>query len=547
MVNPSHRLAPALGACLVLGLLPGWPGQGPQFQDPQDPTAPFPRPGAYAGAARCIECHGRQERKLRTAPHAAILQVDALPGCETCHGPGQAHSDHPDNDIRLITLPPRLDVAQQTAFCGRCHQDQIQHHHGDPAGFRAAGIACTFCHEVHRDHEPGPLPGVTFTARIQAAQQAEPVGAARCVECHPLRDQTLASSVHAALAAAHRQDGCETCHGNGSLHAQSFGRARLITRPDRAADGAATCRSCHQDVDPIAFHWRDRKAPLLSAGVTCTTCHLVHAPEDGRRHAWRVDPAPATNRTCATCHAPALCVLPGTVHDELGRLDTPLEQGCGSCHAGALDHALSGGRADLVRALHHAPAAEQAGTCLQCHDGEAALAHVTRGAHHRNGVSCLDCHSPATPRGRDAVAADAERRCTECHAEVGAQFALPNRHPVPEGRMRCTSCHEVHGARHKVRDLELAETTCAGCHPRYAGPFVFEHQAGRREGCVVCHAPHGSPNRRMLHQATTQQNCLQCHGDFPAFHDQTPGALFTNCVRCHTEVHGSNHSRFLFR
>ena len=48
-------------------------------------------------------------------------------------------------------------------------------------------------------------------------------------------------------------------------------------------------------------------------------------------------------------------------------------------------------------------------------------------------------------------------------------------------------------------------------------------------------------------QATTQQNCLQCHGDFPAFHDMTVGAEFTNCLNCHTEIHGSNHDRFFFR
>ena len=41
--------------------------------------------------------------------------------------------------------------------------------------------------------------------------------------------------------------------------------------------------------------------------------------------------------------------------------------------------------------------------------------------------------------------------------------------------------------------------------------------------------------------------CLQCHGDFPSFHDQTVGAVFTDCLRCHTEIHGSHFSRFFFR
>jgi predicted CXXCH cytochrome family protein len=113
--------------------------------------------------------------------------------------------------------------------------------------------------------------------------------------------------------------------------------------------------------------------------------------------------------------------------------------------------------------------------------------------------------------------------------------------------MGCTHCHDPHAARPKIRNRVLRFETCVKCHKRYRGPFVFEHQADRREYCVTCHLPHGSPNNRMLKQHTSQQNCLQCHGDFPSFHDQSQGAVFTNCLQCHTQVHGSNHSRYLLR
>lgn len=113
--------------------------------------------------------------------------------------------------------------------------------------------------------------------------------------------------------------------------------------------------------------------------------------------------------------------------------------------------------------------------------------------------------------------------------------------------MGCSDCHDPHGARPKLRDLELREARCVKCHTEYQGPFVFAHQASRSDGCVACHTPHGASNKRMLKQHTTQQNCLQCHADFPIFHDQTAGALFTNCLNCHTQVHGSNHARFLLR
>ena len=182
---------------------------------------------------------------------------------------------------------------------------------------------------------------------------------------------------------------------------------------------------------------------------------------------------------------------------------------------------------------------------MQCHTGEAALTHAHSGTHFRNDVSCLSCHSPAAQK--HSVRRDAEAKCASCHQKVAAEFAMPNHHPVPEHAMGCSDCHDPHGARSKQRDLDLRQDRCVRCHTQYRGPFVFAHQAGRSDGCVACHAPHGATNKRLLHQHTTQQNCLQCHGDFPIFHDQTQGAVFTNCLNCHTEVHGSNHSRYLFR
>jgi DmsE family decaheme c-type cytochrome len=514
-------------------------------QDPQDPTAPFPRAGDYAGNSRCIECHEQRRDLLLAGHHGAILGAAGLDGCETCHGPGKAHSDDPNNDPAKITLPTSLGKERQVAFCGRCHREQAAHHRGDLAGFLAAGKSCTDCHVVHKKPAPAPSPGVQFHARSDTAAAAA-VGADACVVCHPLRDALLQRSAHGKLAAGSDQHGCETCHGNGGLH-RPRGVGRLITRPDQATDGVATCRSCHPQVDAELFHWRDRRSPLLSQGATCTTCHRVHEDRAASAATAVATTATATptNAVCARCHAPAMCVLPGSIHASLGHLDGPLEPGCASCHPGAAAHAAGPGKKALVESLHAATAALQAKVCKQCHGSETALRHLQEGSHQRRDVGCLACHSVAAVPGK--VADDAEQKCGRCHAEVDAQFRQPNHHPVPEGRMHCSSCHDVHGARFKLHDLELKEGRCVGCHSAYRGPFVFTHQVTRRDGCVACHVAHGSSNKRMLQEATTQQNCTACHGDFPAFHDQTLGSVYTNCLRCHTEVHGSNHSRFLFR
>ena len=80
-----------------------------------------------------------------------------------------------------------------------------------------------------------------------------------------------------------------------------------------------------------------------------------------------------------------------------------------------------------------------------------------------------------------------------------------------------------------------------------------EHEASR-EGCVVCHSPHGSVNQKML-KARNANLCLQCH-----FQEQTaPGVILIGgrdhasvltrgtCWSggCHEAVHGSHVSSSL--
>lgn len=509
-------------------------------------TAPFHRSGDYVGAAVCIECHKPQHQRLLRGAHALVLSSEFLVGCETCHGPGREHVTAKDNDPAKITMPVALAAVAQVEFCGRCHQHEIDHHGGDLPGLRMAGKSCTDCHQIHRKNEPAVLPNVRFSNLAESRKEAKRIGSAACVACHPLRNKLLESSSHRSLALHQSSTGCEDCHGNGEQHEATNGLARLITRADRASDGIATCRACHEKVDANDFHWRDRKKPFLSLGVTCTTCHQVHI-ETGAVTTVASAASTITNRVCVSCHAPASCSMPGSTHESIGTLATPLDKGCASCHSGGLAHARSGGKRTLVQSMKDVSAALQAQICLSCHRDSRHLQNVTQGTHTRNGVGCLECHTPVHGAVPNKVAVTAEQNCRRCHADVQAQFAMPNHHPVPEGRMRCSSCHEVHGDMARVRNLEVTQNRCFQCHKGYQGPFVFAHQAGRLDGCIVCHVPHGSANQRLLIQINSQQNCLQCHGDFPAFHDQSRGAVFTDCLRCHTQVHGSNHSRFLFR
>ncbi len=84
-----------------------------------------------------------------------------------------------------------------------------------------------------------------------------------------------------------------------------------------------------------------------------------------------------------------------------------------------------------------------------------------------------------------------------------------------EGKMSCADCHNPHkGIAIKGGGTSLQQTikgggfaflsrneTCFQCHTQQRGPFVFEHEAVR-EGCVICHSPHGSVNHDCSTNAT---------------------------------------------
>jgi predicted CXXCH cytochrome family protein len=142
-----------------------------------------------------------------------------------------------------------------------------------------------------------------------------------------------------------------------------------------------------------------------------------------------------------------------------------------------------------------------------------------------------------------------ETVCYQCHADVRAQFQLPNHHLVPEGRMTCTDCHSPHkgsiflgGGTSLLSENEM----CLRCHPAQQGPFVFEHEA-MREGCITCHNPHGSINAKLLNVRDANL-CLRCH-----FQQVSNGQILIGgsdhtlrfqegtcwTAGCHEAVHGS--------
>jgi predicted CXXCH cytochrome family protein len=207
------------------------------------------------------------------------------------------------------------------------------------------------------------------------------------------------------------------------------------------------------------------------------------------------------------------------------------------------------------------------GACTKCHSNitrgfhDATHAHLTMKAEdgQTRNVSCESCHGPGSLHIKAGTRTTivnpkiAPDTCLQCHPNTRSEFSLPFTHPVLNGKIACTHCHDPHqgDANPVVAGTKTLHTsvnqTCAKCHPAQAGPFVFEHEA-MREGCTVCHSPHGAVNDKML-KARSATLCYQCH-----FQQQTSGTAIMHggvdhsqnvnrgacwSAGCHEAVHGS--------
>jgi predicted CXXCH cytochrome family protein len=209
-------------------------------------------------------------------------------------------------------------------------------------------------------------------------------------------------------------------------------------------------------------------------------------------------------------------------------------QACAECHA------------DIVRKFNGSPHARLRVA------GEAASEFA----------GCEACHGPGSrhveSRGSARLIINPGKKpaaCFVCHQDIAAQFQLPHHHPVVEGHLNCVDCHDPHGDDifKPAGGLAMAraDQSCAACHREQTRPFVFPHGA-LREGCTVCHQPHGSINQKML-VADDPNLCLRCHAQtldpnvppgriYIGNTDHTSYLQIGTCwtAGCHTAVHGSN-------
>ncbi|MBI4245352.1 MAG: hypothetical protein HY606_14785 [Planctomycetes bacterium] len=145
---------------------------------------------------------------------------------------------------------------------------------------------------------------------------AENVGSSKCANCHEKQFSEHKYTLHGRIFETSKSpvaaEGCESCHGPGSLHVMSEGDKTKILKGDWRA-----CYQCHSDKKAefsLQYHH-----PVPEGRVGCNSCHgSLHSPAEVTRENTK------DNNTCFNCHKEMRG--PWVFEHEA------VQEGCSNCH-----------------------------------------------------------------------------------------------------------------------------------------------------------------------------------------------------------------------
>lgn len=288
----------------------------------------------YVGSDACSDCHFAEFQQFQKTAMSAILS-NKYPleqrGCESCHGPGRAHSEGEKaekegkkpgpNQPKAATLIynfSKHSAKENAARCLTCHQkDQKESLFGRSRHLGSA-VSCTECHDPHR------LNAGDDVAKPSAALEAYFSVPKRPAE-HAWLDDRLLREKQPQL--------CYSCHRDVEAEFQLPVRHRVN-------EGAVKCTDCHNPHGSLTA--RD----LKSAGSdACTTCHMEKKGPFAYEH------AAVLVEGCTVCHTPH-----GTINLHLLKRRQE-RQLCLECHAAP----------QAVNVPHPRLGFQTAGECTRCH------------------------------------------------------------------------------------------------------------------------------------------------------------------------------------
>src|ERR1051326_321354 len=182
----------------------------------------------YVGEETCLTCHEDQKKGYHGSPHGRAQNPRspmATKGCESCHGPGQAHVDG-GGDKTKIKNPKTLNVSEASAICLSCH-NRSEHQNFEGGKHDSRNVGCVTCHSIHAPKSE--------TKQLKTATVEE-----TCVQCHRNQVNKVHKSSHMPVGSLNDSKMvCTTCHNpHGSQNAKMLREGNSINE---------ACASCHAE------------------------------------------------------------------------------------------------------------------------------------------------------------------------------------------------------------------------------------------------------------------------------------------------------------
>jgi DmsE family decaheme c-type cytochrome len=281
--------------------------QAPPAQTPTAVTPPAQAPpatpsGAYAGSDTCVLCHDTVEQSITHSKHGQAKDPRSPAGtlgCESCHGPGQAHVDD-DAKGNIISFKG-MRPAAINENCMSCH-NRGTHAGWEGSAHEARNLSCITCHSVH-------------TPQSTENQLAKATETQLCVTCHR---QQVAKTERAVAHMPVREGkmSCSSCHNpHGSItNVKSLKTGGSVTE---------SCTTCHTEMrGPMLFD----HAPVRE---NCATCHDPHGSSNDRMLVARMP------MLCQRCHIASR--HPATLYDNdqitTNKSNRMFGRSCVNCHS----------------------------------------------------------------------------------------------------------------------------------------------------------------------------------------------------------------------
>ncbi len=242
-------------------------------------------PEHYAGPEMCAGCHQEHEQEFAKTVHAKAAPATATygTGCESCHGPGNAHAtamlaagDAADKiaAAKKLIYSFRGKPSESSARCLNCHASSPDQRVFANSQHNAMGLSCNECHSSHLLTTVASKGPRAETQLPQAKFFKVPV---RVEEDRWLRESLLRQK---------QPDLCYGCH-------RTVQAAFALPAHHRVPEGLMKCTDCHDAHGTL-------NRPLLKKAnfEVCVTCHIEKRGPFVHEHAAvRVE-------GCSACHSP---------------------------------------------------------------------------------------------------------------------------------------------------------------------------------------------------------------------------------------------------